>query len=465
LGKLRYAPNANENGSDSFTYKANDGTADSNTATVSVTINPVNDAPSVSKNNGADQQVQFSDAITTVTISATDVDSSASSLLAGTSWKKSTDASFQTTQPLGGLTLTPTGSTSTFPRTWTLTGQAMVPEGVYIVRVTVGDGQASSYVDVTITVTKEDAQLEYSGDVFKNTASANTNTATFNLAAVAREAGVAGGPTESPVSLGNALGGKQLKFTVFKFGGAQYATCTGTIPTTATSTGSASCQVTLAVDDPYTLNVELVTNGHYVAPVESQALVLSYPGTGFTSGGGWLNEPNLGSRSNFGFTVKYLKNGNLQGNSLYIYRKTVAANQVAYGTGFLPAGDYNWQVKSNSWAGGGLNQSCTTTTPKKCTATFSGKSNIAAINRKTGIAYSLGGNYNYQVDVDDYSEPGSSPGAGPDAYAIRVWSDTGGQYYKLGQPRIWDPSKIWDPTYSGYGLRLAITGGNIQVRP
>src|SRR5207248_1482928 len=40
-----YTPAANYNGSDSFTYKANDGTADSSVATVSFTITPVNDPP------------------------------------------------------------------------------------------------------------------------------------------------------------------------------------------------------------------------------------------------------------------------------------------------------------------------------------------------------------------------------------------------------------------------------------
>ncbi|GEM_PF-1676346 len=45
LGKLVYTPNANYNGPDSFAYKANDGLADSNAATVTVTVNPVNDAP------------------------------------------------------------------------------------------------------------------------------------------------------------------------------------------------------------------------------------------------------------------------------------------------------------------------------------------------------------------------------------------------------------------------------------
>ena len=40
-----YTPDPNFNGPDSFTFKANDGSADSNTATVSLTVLPVNDAP------------------------------------------------------------------------------------------------------------------------------------------------------------------------------------------------------------------------------------------------------------------------------------------------------------------------------------------------------------------------------------------------------------------------------------
>lgn len=42
---LVYIPNANFDGSDSFTFKANDGSLDSNSATVSISVNPVNDAP------------------------------------------------------------------------------------------------------------------------------------------------------------------------------------------------------------------------------------------------------------------------------------------------------------------------------------------------------------------------------------------------------------------------------------
>ena len=44
-GSLSYTPAAGYNGPDSFTYKANDGTADSNVATVAITVTAVNDAP------------------------------------------------------------------------------------------------------------------------------------------------------------------------------------------------------------------------------------------------------------------------------------------------------------------------------------------------------------------------------------------------------------------------------------
>jgi VCBS repeat-containing protein len=49
-GSFSYTPNANFAGTDTFTYRANDGTSNSNTATATITVNPVNDAP-VGTNN------------------------------------------------------------------------------------------------------------------------------------------------------------------------------------------------------------------------------------------------------------------------------------------------------------------------------------------------------------------------------------------------------------------------------
>jgi len=66
-----YTPAPDYNGTDSFTFKANDGQLDSNVATVSVTVTPVNDPPLA--------LVQFltldEDTTKSITLSATDVDS------------------------------------------------------------------------------------------------------------------------------------------------------------------------------------------------------------------------------------------------------------------------------------------------------------------------------------------------------------------------------------------------------
>ena len=42
---LTYFPAANYNGPDAFTFVANNGSADSNVATVAITVTPVNDPP------------------------------------------------------------------------------------------------------------------------------------------------------------------------------------------------------------------------------------------------------------------------------------------------------------------------------------------------------------------------------------------------------------------------------------
>ena len=44
-GSFTYTPDADFNGTDSFTYQAHDGTSNSNVETVMITVAPVNDAP------------------------------------------------------------------------------------------------------------------------------------------------------------------------------------------------------------------------------------------------------------------------------------------------------------------------------------------------------------------------------------------------------------------------------------
>ena len=70
-GTFSYTPNANFNGADSFTFKANDGSDDSNIATVSLTVDPVNDAPVAQDGSASGNE----DTPINGTLAAADVDS------------------------------------------------------------------------------------------------------------------------------------------------------------------------------------------------------------------------------------------------------------------------------------------------------------------------------------------------------------------------------------------------------
>lgn len=74
--KVTYTPAANFNGTDTFTYTANDGTSDSAAGTVTVTVNPVNDAP-VFTAEMADVMIAEDNGTLSFTYVATDVDGDA----------------------------------------------------------------------------------------------------------------------------------------------------------------------------------------------------------------------------------------------------------------------------------------------------------------------------------------------------------------------------------------------------
>src|SRR5207244_937451 len=67
---VTYTPAANYNGPDSFTYKANDGTLNSNIATVTLTITAVNDPPVANAQSVTTNQ----DTGKAISLTATDVD-------------------------------------------------------------------------------------------------------------------------------------------------------------------------------------------------------------------------------------------------------------------------------------------------------------------------------------------------------------------------------------------------------
>ncbi|TFL17982.1 Ig-like domain-containing protein [Jannaschia formosa] len=70
-GTFTYTPDADFNGTDSFTYVANDGTVDSAPATVTITVDPVNDAPVAAD---ASASVDEDAVLTGASVLANDVD-------------------------------------------------------------------------------------------------------------------------------------------------------------------------------------------------------------------------------------------------------------------------------------------------------------------------------------------------------------------------------------------------------
>jgi Bacterial Ig domain/Domain of unknown function (DUF5011) len=72
--QITYTPNQNYNGTDSFSYKANDGVIDGNTSNVNITINPVNDTPLITLLGSTTVSVVQDDAFTDLGATSTDVE-------------------------------------------------------------------------------------------------------------------------------------------------------------------------------------------------------------------------------------------------------------------------------------------------------------------------------------------------------------------------------------------------------
>ena len=84
-GSFTYTPDDDYNGSDSFTYRANDGAANSNTATVSITVNSVNDAAiAVGDGYTIDQDMTLNIAAAGVLSNDSDVDGDPMTAVLGT---------------------------------------------------------------------------------------------------------------------------------------------------------------------------------------------------------------------------------------------------------------------------------------------------------------------------------------------------------------------------------------------
>ncbi|CAA9379182.1 MAG: T1SS secreted agglutinin RTX [uncultured Pyrinomonadaceae bacterium] len=445
-GSFAYTPSANFYGSDSFTYKANDGSLNSNTVTVTITVVPLNDAPVVS-NDKAMQNAQYSDAIQTVTVNASDVDSP-QPLSASVSFTKDGGAS-QSGLP-AGMSLSSADCTASGVGTncaWTVTGKALVAPGTYAVTVKVQDSSgAYGTTGFNIVVTKEDARVYYTGMTFVNTASATSGTAATTLSATIRDISA-----ETTDPMYDAFSGdiRNATVTFVNRDVSPNVPIAGCIdmpvqlvnvsdPKTGTATCNWSASIGNAESDSFTIGI--VVNNYYAgnASTDVTVVTVSKPlGTNFITGGGYLvltgssagqYAGGAGLKTNFGFNVKYNNSGtNLKGKVNIIVR---AANGKVY------------QIKTNAIETLATNNA----NPLARTATFTSKANLTDITDPLN-PISLGGGHSFQMKLTDRGEPGSTDTIGITLYA----NGTGALLF----------SSNWSGTQT---IEQILAGGNLQVR-
>jgi len=392
--------------------------------------------PSVS-NSLASQSVQYSDPIQTVTIAATDIASDVPLLSALTQW--SVDGGvFQSGLP-SGLTLTrvlPCTADGMYGTcTWTLEGKALVKPGTYVVRTTVSDGLATSNTDVTIVVTPEDARAYYNGNYLFWTSSVNSTSANVVLsAAILDITAVPDDPASDPYA--GDIRNAKVTFVDMTTGMA-FANCAslsvGLVDPSDLKTGTAMCNTTLTASNTgasqYTVGV--VVTGYYTTAASADVIIVTVAQpipSNFITGGGYLVLSSssgmvpgtAGSKTNFGFNVKYNKSGtNLQGHVNIIVR----------------SGGHVYQIKSTAISSLGVAET---------QANFSGKANITDITDPLN-PITIEGNATLQMWTTDNGEPGTS-----DTLGIQLLNKDGGTWFTSN----WNGTKTVEQTLGGGNLSV-----------
>ncbi|HET9218437.1 MAG TPA: Ig-like domain-containing protein [Terriglobia bacterium] len=421
-GTYTYRGAENFFGDVTFTYKVTDrgdpdncggvsstcaSTANSATKTITIHVSAVNDAALVL--DSGDASAQYSDTpAPTVTITATDVDTPGSALTLTSIQVDGGGAS--------GLTAT-VSTTGDNSRTWTIGGRALLAPGAHTVRVNISDGLINSYVEWTLTVTKEDAGVNYSGVIFFSTSSVSASTGTATLTATVTDdndgAAIRGDIRKAKVTFMN-------RDTNLPFAGCVELPV-GLVNPANLTVGTATCQTILStgIQESTTYTVGILVDDHYTRNVgaDNELVTIYKPiGTYFITGGGYLSlsssagqlAGDVYSKNNFGFNVKYNKTGkNLQGN----FNSIVRSDGRVY------------QIKATSMETLNVNQAAgcpSATASAPCTAVFTSKANMTDITdplRPVPVA----GNLILQVTMTDKGQPGNA-----DSIGISVFNQNGG---------------------------------------
>jgi len=285
----------------------------------------------------------------------------------------------------------------------------------------------------TLTIAKEDAVATYTGAVFASTACVTCNTATVTLSATVQD--ISAVPTD-PATDGQEgdIRHATVTFAIVETGQTFPGVPVGLVTTADTRTGTATKNVAVNIGnaDALALTVRVIVDGYYTGLVEQSVLNVAKPlSSSFITGGGYLlmsqsaglYPGQVGTKNNFGFSVKYNKSGtNLQGN----------INTLVRNNGRV------YQIKGNA-------MTSLSTNPAAGTATFNGKANIQDVTNPLNPV-SIDGNATLQVTMTDRGEPGAADGIG-----VTVWNKSGGLWFSSN----WNGTRTQEQT---------LAGGNVVVR-
>jgi hypothetical protein len=316
----------------------------------------------------------------------------------------------------------------------------------------------------SLTVTPEDADATYSGPALVFTPSVSTSSASVLLQAVI---------TDSDDGNRGAIRNAIVDF-VDPTTGAIYCTVTYGDRATAgfqflvdivdATSATVGCTHSFtAGTDSNQYDVGIKVRGYYVrAAAEDALLTVSLPlATQFITGGGYLKltdktsgslAGDVGSKTNFGFNVKYNNKGtNLQGRVNVIIRRAGHVYQVK-GNNLGSLGVTYCKVTGTGTSCGAAPSSpCTFTASATCyiKATFRAQANVTDVTNPL-LPITVASGATLQMDMTDFGEPGSNGPAGPDTMGLTLSDKSGSLLY----------SSNW---VSGRSIEQLLTGGNLVV--
>jgi uncharacterized repeat protein (TIGR01451 family) len=274
-----------------------------------------------------------------------------------------------------------------------------------------------SYATNTMTVTQEDAAVQYTGDTIAQT---GTN---INLRATVWDSAASGYPV--PPGLNPEPGGTigditkmWVEFDIYTGGSCLSGSPTSPpivqvadVGTLGDGIGAASTTFTSSSDGAYCVIPKVVasgggTNQFYSVPNGDAAGFAFYTPTGqYATGGGWVPDASSSNgKGNFGFNARYNNSNKPQGQMVYVWRGTY--NGVAA----------DFVIKSNSLTA--LSFSGTTF---PISATLQGKATIQVNRASDGMQLYSDGNATFTATASD---SGKSSGIGSDSFALTVYDKT-----------------------------------------